>query len=47
VSWCGGSRLGIYRAEVYLVVAYPADCHTRALAASATELSPLARRLLG
>ena len=38
---------GIPRAEVYLVVANPADCHTRALAAGATELSPLARRSWG
>jgi len=35
---------GIARAELYLVVADPAACHARALAAGARELSPLARR---
>jgi catechol 2,3-dioxygenase-like lactoylglutathione lyase family enzyme len=38
---------GIPRAEVYLVVSDPAACHDRALAAGATELSPLARRSWG
>jgi catechol 2,3-dioxygenase-like lactoylglutathione lyase family enzyme len=38
---------GIPRAEVYLVVANPADSYSRALAAGATELSPLARRSWG
>jgi uncharacterized protein len=42
-----GQARGIPRAEVYLVVAHPADCHARALAAGATELSPLARRSWG
>jgi catechol 2,3-dioxygenase-like lactoylglutathione lyase family enzyme len=42
-----GAGRGIPRAEVYLVVANPADCHTRALAAGPTELSPLAPRSWG
>jgi uncharacterized protein len=42
-----GRARGIPRAEVYLVVAHPADCHARALAAGATELSPLSRRSWG
>ena len=42
-----GAARGIPRAEIYLVVANPAGCHARALAAGATELSPLARRSWG
>jgi catechol 2,3-dioxygenase-like lactoylglutathione lyase family enzyme len=42
-----GAARGIPRAEVYLVVANAAGCHARALAAGATELSPLARRSWG
>jgi uncharacterized protein len=42
-----GAARGIPRAEVYFVVANPAGCHARALAAGATELSPLARRSWG
>jgi uncharacterized protein len=38
---------GIPRAEVYLVVPDAAACHTRALAAGAAELSPLALRSWG
>lgn len=41
---------GIPRAEIYLVVPDAADaaaCHSRALAAGAAELSPLARRSWG
>lgn len=35
---------GIPRAELYLLVAQPDACHQRALAAGATELSPLLPR---
>jgi uncharacterized protein len=38
---------GVPRCELYLVVADPAACHARALAAGATELSPLAARPWG
>jgi catechol 2,3-dioxygenase-like lactoylglutathione lyase family enzyme len=38
---------GIPRSELYLVVDDPAACHARALAAGATELSPLAERPWG
>lgn len=42
-----GAARGVPRAEVYLVVPDAADCHARALAAGATELSPLTRRSWG
>ncbi|MCC6311863.1 MAG: glyoxalase [Trueperaceae bacterium] len=35
---------GVPRSELYLSVPDPAECHRRALAAGATELSPVARR---
>ena len=35
------------RGELYLIVADPAECHRRALAAGARELSPLAERNWG
>jgi uncharacterized protein len=38
---------GTPRSELYLVVDDPAACHARALAAGATELSPLAERPWG
>lgn len=38
---------GIARAELYLVVRDPAACHRRAIAAGATELSPLLPRHWG
>lgn len=38
---------GLPRAELYLLVERPAECHARALAAGARELSPLARRNWG
>ncbi len=38
---------GAPRAELYLVVAHPADFHARALAAGAVELSPLSVRSWG
>lgn len=38
------SGAGIPRAELYLVVDDATDCHRRALAAGATELSPLQAR---
>lgn len=41
------SARGVPRAELYLVVADPAACHARALAAGATELSPLRPRSWG
>jgi predicted enzyme related to lactoylglutathione lyase len=38
---------GVPRAELYLVMAEAAACHARALAAGATELSPMALRSWG
>jgi uncharacterized protein len=38
---------GIPRAELYLLVDDPTACHTRALEAGATEISPLAPRSWG
>ncbi|MFO1266974.1 MAG: VOC family protein [Rubrivivax sp.] len=38
---------GLPRAELYLLVERPAECHARALAAGARELSPLALRNWG
>ncbi|MBL8286913.1 MAG: glyoxalase [Rubrivivax sp.] len=38
---------GLPRAELYLLIEQPAECHARALAAGARELSPLAARSWG